>query len=134
MLTNRLALTFCSSRAIHDLSLSLKDRHHTLINRVFFDDSIQQSVMFDLAFPNTLLIKVENKPDNGASIYLAKMSLSGLSLTDNILDQICQYRALGSDHIMITRSWHRTGTIKIDFFASNWIQYHLLYGNKITKS
>ena len=134
MLTNSLTITFRSQKLCNDLILFLKDRNHRIIDQVVFGNNTQKSTTFDLSFPNTLYIEIENRGHNNFLIHLEKIKLSGLSLPDQIIDQICQFRQTGTDVTTISRSWNQLGTVSIDFFASDFIQYHLLYGNKITKT
>jgi hypothetical protein len=134
MLTNNLTLTFCSEKRSHDLAITLKDRNNTIINTITFEDDTKKSTTFDLSFPNTLKIKLTNAADGNFSVHLESVKLSGLYLTDQILDQICHVHFLDSDTTLVSRTWNQSGVISIDFFAADWIQYHLLYGNKITKS
>ena len=127
-------LTFCSADVEPQLSLLLSDRFGSLVNNLTFVDHTENSVTFDILFPNTLYIEIKNTSQTHHTIHLKDMTLAGLPLPDQILDQICIYRASDSDSDMVTRYWCRNGIVKIDFFASDWIQYHLLYGNKIIKS
>ena len=124
-------MTFESERISQDVILLLKDRSGKLLDKLVFADSTEKSTTFDLLFPNTMYIEIET--DN-CLVHLKSMSLSGLSLTDYIIDQICSYQPVTSNAVTVTRSWYQTGTVSIDFFAPDWIQYHLLYRNKITKS
>lgn len=131
MLTNKLTLTFCSDKIDQELTLSISERHGILVDKIMFVDCIENTVTFDIVFPNTLCIEIK---DIKHAVSLKNIILSGLPLPDRILDQICHYRASTLDSEIVTRQWHHDGTVRIDFFASDWIQYHLLYGNKISKS
>jgi len=134
MRTNNLTLTFCSEKRSHDLSITLKDRNNTRINTITFEDDTKKSTTFNLSFPNTLKIELTNTADGNFSVHLESVKLSGLYLTDQIVDQICHVHFPDSDTTLVSRTWNQSGVISIDFFAADWIQYHLLYGNKITKS
>jgi hypothetical protein len=111
----------------------MKDRTDTTLGRFTFDDNTQKSTTFDLAFPNTLVIELKNNTDENFVVHLKSVKLSGLHLSTHIVNQICQFRAFGSTHKIVSPTWHQSGIILIDFFAQDWIQYHLLYGNKINK-
>jgi hypothetical protein len=133
MLTNKLTLTFVSNKTVSGTTLCLNDRFGSLNNNLSFAEHTEATTTFDILFPNTLCIEIKNSDHNECVIHLKSMSLSGLALPENILDQICHYRPLDSDVATVTRHWHQIGAVTIDFFAANWVQYHLLYGNKIIK-
>ena len=112
------------------LDLSIYDRNCHLGT---VSDCRERIMVFtsNLEFPNQLRIELSSSNATPKSAKLLSLDLGGLFLPKNILDQICQFCPTGSDHPMITTEWHSEGTVIIDFFANNWIEYHLLYGNKI---
>ena len=122
------------------ISLSL-DSHHAPINisihdrhQLIKDVSIFGTTLFDfdfkLKFPNELKICLGGPNTYNTPVRLEKLSLGGLALSETVLDQICQYTQTGSEQMLFLRNWPSNGSVKIDFFASDWVQYHLLYRNK----
>ena len=85
---------------------------------------------FKFSIPNQLLFDLKKLGSPPASVTLKKVILGGLELTPNILGQICQFIPVGSDNPIVMPTWQE-GKVNIDFFAEDWVQYHLLYGNKI---
>lgn len=66
------------------------------------------------------------------SVECNKLVLGGLLLSNSILNQVCQFTADSDCKTpTVTTRYYSDGIISIDFFAADWIQYHLLYGNKI---
>lgn len=85
---------------------------------------------FKLSVPDQLTF-VLSELGQQASVVLKKFSLGGLELPQSILDQICIFVPVSSNQSLITPEWWEDGKVTIDFFAGDWVQYHLLYGNKI---
>lgn len=131
MLTNQLNIVFECVKLDRLCSISIRDRQHAIADNIVFGNDQIQTVCFDINFPNRLFFDVSIPQDN--NIQLNQIKLSGLDLNACILDQICNFQPSDSDTITITRSWNQSGTVFIDFFAQDWVQYHLLYGNKINK-
>lgn len=86
---------------------------------------------FKFSVPDQLTFTLTNLGPQ-ASVILKKCSLGGLELSQNILDQICNFVPASTNEPLVTTKWWEDGKVTIDFFAGDWIQYHLLYGNKIT--
>lgn len=86
---------------------------------------------FEFSVPNQLTFVLTNLGPQ-ASVVLKKCSLGGLELSQNILYQICNFVPVSTNEPLVTTKWWEDGKVTIDFFAGDWIQYHLLYGNKIT--
>lgn len=93
-------------------------------------DQLSIKLSFDFSVPNQLFIDILNQDSN--FIRLKTCRLGGLDLPQHILNQVCQFIPSGSKQQTITTLWNQSGKVYIDFFAADWIQYHLLYGNKIT--
>lgn len=83
-----------------------------------------------LAFPEKLHIAIDMLPSQTSKIHLAAMKVGTIWLSDAVLSQICRYQPINQP-ALITRDWFTSGSVIIDFFAGDWVQYHLLYGNKI---
>lgn len=132
MLINKLQFYLRCNHVNENIVLTFTDRDHTILQTVSFDVSGIQCATMDIPFPNTVLIKIANHQGHDFDIQLESLTLSGLALPNHILDQICFFCANNGTNSTVVRSWHRAGTVTIDFFALNWIEYHLLYGNKIT--
>jgi hypothetical protein len=130
MLTNNLILKLTSNLVDEKISLAVRDRSNTIINLQTFTENTKL-LCFDMAFPNTLFIDIYNDQSQPISIELSELKLSGLDLPIDILDQICHFTPQSSESNIVTRKWHSQGLVQIDFFAADWVQYHLLYGNKI---
>jgi len=132
MLTNKLHIVFECADLSQLCSISIRDRQNVVSDNIVFDHCQTQTVSFDIDFPNRLFFDLSVPQNN--NIRLNQIILSGLELNARILDQICNFQPTGSsDTITVTRSWNQSGTVFIDFFAQDWVQYHLLYGNKINK-
>lgn len=111
-------------------SVSVQDRHNC-VNTVISTDSRQQTLEFKSSVPNQLTFKITNFVHDAGVVELQSLSLGGLTLDNSILQQICVFYPEDSDQSMITTRWWKNGVVVIDFFAGDWIQYHLLYRNKI---
>lgn len=130
MLINKLNLSFECDHLESSCCIFIRNRQD-VINNIIFTDKTEQTIAFDMSFPNRLFFDLSIK--DGNSIRLTKLILSGLPINENILDQICIFQSQDSDTTIVTRQWTQSGNAFIDFFAQDWIQYHLLYGNKINK-
>lgn len=125
-----LVMELSTDVATKSIEILVNDRYHLLENTVATTPLTKLDIK--IKFPNTLKIYL-NIPDTLVRpIRLEKLSLGGLALAENVLDQICQYTPAGSNDVLVTRDWHKSGSISIDFFAADWVQYHLLYGNKFS--
>jgi hypothetical protein len=130
MLTNNLIIELCCDRVDADVTFAVRDRKQILIESTPFNN-LCQSCNFNLEFPNTLFIDVTSKGPEAVSIEIKSITLGGLKLSDKILNQICIFKPLDSNDSTVTRNLFCPGIVSIDFFAQDWIQYHLLYGSKI---
>lgn len=131
MLTNKLNISFECSDSSCLYKILIRDRQNIIVDNIAFDTIQAQSVSFDLEFPNRLFFDLSIP--QGSVVKLNRFVLSGLEMNVRILDQICNFQPTNSDTITVTRTWDQSGTAFIDFFAQDWVQYHLLYGNKINK-
>jgi hypothetical protein len=112
-----------------NMCVTLQDREQ-LIAEISKVDDLVVELNFKFSIPNQLLFHIKQLGSEAASVALKKITLGGLDLTPNILDQICNYTPVNLDKSIVTTMWQQ-GKANIDFFAADWIQYHLLYGNKI---
>jgi hypothetical protein len=127
MLTD-VTLVLASHDILNKISLTISDRN----GPVEQSDLFKSQFNLKFTFPNTLSIKLLFDPAGApGSVYLESLVIGGLALPTGILDQICQFTPKNSNQSIITRHWHDSGNIAIDFFSADWVQYHLLYGNKI---
>lgn len=131
MLTNKLNIVFECTNLDNSCTISIRDRQHAITNDIVFGNDQTHTVLFDLDFPNRLFFDVTIPQDN--TIRLKQIILSGLELNTFTLDQVCNFQPIGATDITVTRVWGQSGTVFVDFFAQDWIQYHLLCGNKINK-
>jgi len=130
MLINTVKIELCCDQVNPDISFSMRDRDHVVVQPTQFKDLCHVDI-FELKFPNTFYIDIVNSGPESMSINIKNLSLSGLKLTDAILDQICWFTPVNHKESKITRNITTSGTVYIDFFSADWIQYHLIYGNKI---
>ena len=130
MLTNRLIVELTAESEFENISLSIRDRSDTLVDRKMFERKTE-SFTFEISFPNVLYINIHDNRANMPMVELSRLNLIGLDLPNRLLDQVCHFKPQGSDNEIITRKFHSAGLAWIDFFAADSIQYHLLYGNKI---
>jgi hypothetical protein len=134
MLTNKLQFWLRCDHVNENVDLTFTDRDDKILHTLNFNVSETKGVTIDVPFPNTVFINIADHQKHGVDIRLESLILSGLPLPDHILDQICSFCADDDTSSSVTRSWHRNGKVTIEFFAMNWIEYHLLYGNKITSA
>jgi len=116
----------CAS-PVADLQITIQDRNNTLAT---VSSIVQPEIELDFKFlvPNQLTFVLTNLR---SSVVLKKCVLGGLELTPAILSQICNFTPAGASDSIVTTDWWQDGKVVIDFFAGDWVQYHLLYGNKI---
>jgi len=126
----RLILEF--SHVSDNMCVTLQDRDQLIAEISKINNSVVE-LNFKFSIPNQLLFHIKQLGSEAASVSLKKITLGGLDLAPNILDQICNYTPANLDKFIVTTTWQQ-GKVNIDFFAADWIQYHLLYGNKIILS
>jgi hypothetical protein len=107
----------------------MSDRNGLITEIVSPSDPLVE-LNFKLSIPNQLFFDLKKFNSDLLSVTLKKIILGGLELTPTILGQICNYTPLNLNKSIITTTWQE-GKVNIDFFAEDWVQYHLLYGNKI---
>jgi len=110
------------------LQITIHDRSSILatVNNI---SQIETELNFKVLVPNQLTFVIANSSSN--PVTLKKCSLGGLEIATSILNQICNFTPLGASDPIVTTNWWQDGKVVIDFFAGDWVQYHLLYGNKI---
>ena len=110
------------------LQITIHDRTDILatVNDI---SQIETELNFKVSIPNQLTFVIENSNSN--TVTLKKCSLGGLEITTSMLNQICNFTPSGASEPIVTTNWWQDGKVVIDFFAGDWVQYHLLYGNKI---
>jgi len=112
------------------MSLMIRDRDQILVPCHRPDESLR-TFDFNISFPNQISFVLENNAASPRPVRLISLILGGLALPKHILDQICRYQNHDTGQEIITTDWITSGTVVIDFFTSNWIEYHLIYGNRI---
>jgi len=128
MLTDiQLILEF--SHVSKNMCITIHDRNQLVAEISEINNSVV-GLHFKFSVPNQLLFNINQLGSESSSVSLKKITLGGLDLTPKILDQICIYTPVNLDKSIVTTSWQQ-GKVSIDFFAEDWIQYHLLYSNKI---
>jgi hypothetical protein len=123
----KLVLEF--SHVPNSMHLMIRDRNSLIAEVLSIDNSLVE-LNFKFSLPNQLLFDLKKIGVNSSSVTLKKIVLGGLELTSGILEQICQFTPIGAEKYVILPIWGE-GKVNIDFFASDWVQYHLLHGNKI---
>ena len=128
MLTDiQLILEF--SHVSKNMCITIHDRNQLVAEISEINNSVV-GLNFKFSVPNQLLFNINQLGSKSSSVSLKKITLGGLDLTPKILDQICIYTPVNLDKSIVTTKWQQ-GKVSIDFFAEDWIQYHLLYSNKI---
>lgn len=92
----------------------------------------QIQIITKITFPNTLSFQLHNHTNNNF-VTLKQLWIGGIELQKNILDQICLFQPTNQNKTTITTNWHNNGIVNIEFFAPDFIQYHLIYNNKINQ-
>ena len=111
------------------MCITIHDRNQLVAEISEINNSVV-GLNFKFSVPNQLLFNINQLGSKSSSVSLKKITLGGLDLTPKILDQICIYTPVNLDKSIVTTKWQQ-GKVSIDFFAEDWIQYHLLYSNKI---
>ena len=129
MLTD-LRLKFVFESQVNGIAIGINDRHNQLAKITNNQDStVDVTVKFIL--PNCITFTVSNIPPGYNSVELQSCSLGGLELGKDILNKICHYTPSDTGTEIVSTRWWTDGKAKIDFYAQDWVQYHLLHGNKI---
>ncbi|WP_353480122.1 hypothetical protein [Haliscomenobacter sp.] len=111
-----------------ELQITIHDRT-SILATVSNISQIETELNFKVLVPNQLTFVIEHSGSN--PVILKKCSLGGLEIVTSMLNQICNFTPLGASDPIVTTNWWQDGKVVIDFFAGDWVQYHLLYGNKI---
>ena len=112
------------------LEISLADSHGQI-------SSIRPSPgQFNLAgkisLPNRITLTLTDLGKHGAKeVVLDSMILGSLEVPVSTLDQICRFQPIDADSEMVIRRWWCEGTVIIDLFSKDWVQFHLTYDHKI---
>lgn len=125
-----LALVLEFSHPSDNTQVILEDRYGQLAEIVSSNDP-QVKINSKFSLPNQLRFILKNIDSQSACVTLKSLILGGLPLPQHIIEQICCFTPINSTRSIVLPCWHQEGEIIVDFFASDWIQYHLLYGNKI---
>jgi hypothetical protein len=125
-----LALVLEFSHPSDNTQVILEDRRGQLAEIVSSNDP-QVKINSKFLLPNQLRFILKNINFQSASVTLKSLILGGLPLPQHIIEQICCFTPINSTHSIFLPCWNQEGEVTIDFFAGDWVQYHLLYGNKI---
>jgi hypothetical protein len=126
-----LALVLEFSHPSDNTQVILEDRYGQITKTILSNDS-RVELNFKFSVPNQLRFILKNINSEGSSVTLKSLILGGLPLPQHIIEQICCFTPINSTHSSVLPCWYQEGEITVDFFAGDWVQYHLLYGNKIT--
>jgi len=129
MLTNFKICVECSHND-GSISLEISDRNAVLhtVNNIC---QTQTEIDFQVTFPNRLTIKIDTGVHGDRWVKVYKVKIGTLEVPKHIYCQIFNFCSLNGA-TLITDFWHNSGVVTVDLFAKNWVQYHLLYGNKIS--
>lgn len=105
-----------------EFTLELQDAKVTIDNVTTTQSGTYTCV---LDFPSVLTFTV-NEVTHYAK--LTSLKVGGIPVPEHMLNQICLFED------KVTTFWTTPGTAKIEFFSSDFIQYHLLYNNRFTSS
>ena len=127
MLTD-LELTLEFAQVGQPIQLCIADRH-----KIFYEltkiETTQVQIKQKIQMPNQLTVTIRDMSP-GQHIKLTQMALGGLGLPFSIIEQIC-ISVDTDNNERVMPIWYANGLVKIDLFASDFVQYHLLYNNKI---
>lgn len=107
-----------------------------LYNRDQFLAVVDQSVnscvhcAVQVVFPGQLHMKISNLSGQSGSCTLSAVCIGGLNIPSNKLATLCYTVDETGTGVWMPQAY-TDATITLDFFAKDWIQYHLLIGNKI---
>lgn len=86
-----------------------------------------------ISLPNRLTLTLNDLGEHPSrAIKLDSMTLGSLAVPVSTIDQMCRFQPMHGDSEMVTRHWWCEGCVIIDLFAKDWVQFHLIYGHKIT--
>lgn len=122
-----LEFVFSAEQPQKNLQLVVSDRDGPLDQDVKLDGK-HIIIKCKILLPNNANIKIsglDNPP-----LQLESCRLGGLLMSKAMIDQICIFYPDNGDRI-VTPNWWTNGNVNIDFFSPDWVQYHLLYGNRI---
>jgi hypothetical protein len=89
-------------------------------------------VKFKIDFPNRVEFLINNLADPGQWIEVQEIWIGSLKLPKSITCQIFEL-VDNNNNTHISEHWNRNGTVTVNLFAEDWVQYHLLYSNKISR-
>ena len=111
----------------------VSDRHKNVLQTTYYpwtSNNVQEVLIENkIELPNTLTLAIDNPI--GTFIKLKDLWLGGIKLPENLLYQISNFTDTKSNSTY-TAYWTTSGTATINFHSNDFIQYHLMYGNKLT--
>lgn len=108
----------------HDLNISASCREYVLD----IDYAPREiTITGKINLPNKITLSLKNF--HGSFIKLQKIQLGTIDIPSQKLSQICNFTD-SHGNSFISSYWKTPGTISIDFFSADFIQYHLINGNK----
>jgi len=110
-----------------DILITVTDRYDNVLQTIYGAREILLENKIDL--PNTLTLHIDN-PTN-LFVQLQDLWLGGIKLPKNILCQISNFTDTKSN-LTCTTYWTTSGKATINFHSNDFIQYHLINGNKLT--
>ena len=109
----------------HDVNISATCRGHVL-DVQYAPKEI--SITGKITLPSKLSLSLINL--HGSFVKLQKIQLGSIAIPNNTISQICNVTDIYGKSF-ISSYWKTPGTIYIDFFSSDFIQYHLINGHKL---
>jgi len=110
-----------------DTSITVTDRYDNILQTIYGTQEILLENKIDL--PNSLNLLINN-PTN-SFVHLQNLWLGGIKLSESILCQIGNFTDTKSNSTYTTY-WTTSGKATINFHSNDFIQYHLINGNKFT--
>lgn len=102
-----------------------------MLTQIYQADNTLANTTVNFVFPGQLNIKINNLTNQTGSCKLQSLTLGGLDISTEKLDTLCFTTENETSTGVWVREAYKDSTITVDFWAKDWIQYHLLIGNTI---
>lgn len=126
------------------MDMSIHDRDGLLLQDIKQHDHGNYRLSTKISLPTQLIIQLSNKNYrtdtkvdkhnsiiNNKFIQLKSLSLGNLSFPQSTLIQLCSYKTDIDDLVRFDSFWDRNGTVSMDFFDKDFVEFHLHYHNII---
>lgn len=85
-------------------------------------------INFQISLPTQMILEVSNIKSN-SFLKVQQMYVGPIKLSDTLMSQIFVHD-MGNGGIKVSPVCYEDGKIAVDFFSSDWVQYHLLTRNQ----